>query len=454
MRTPAPLLVLFTFLPATAFPEPAPTAYRLDLSGCISLALKQSPRLKPSAHDIALAKARLKEARSGRKPRLEVTNVTGAVPEARGDVTASPDKITDTDNLGAFNRLEINLIQPLYTFGKIGSYIDAALHGLEAERARRAQSADEVIYETKLLYYSLLLNRQLVALLGETADNFQKAHDRFEKLIEDDEGDGDYSMLDFIKLKVGLSEVSYNHGKVRRAEELTKAALVEALGIGPEADIDVKDTGLLPQANELRSLDFYVAETFKNRPEWSQLEAGIRAKKSLLSAAKRNYYPNLFVAVPFRYAVAPNRDDQKNPFVSDELNELRGGPVVGLRWEFSLGGTRAKIEQAEEELKKLLAQRDQATTGFPVEIRKALLEVQELKERLDATNKTRKAARSLVASSAGIRELGVQDLKELFETYGLYTKTTSDYYLAVHGYNLALARLSKAVGFEVAKLSY
>jgi len=160
------------------------------------------------------------------------------------------------------------------------------------------------------------------------------------------------------------------------------------------------------------------------------------------------------VAVPFRYAYAPDRDDQKNPFVYDEFNSIGGGPVFGLRWQFSLGGTRAKLKQARAELRKLLAQKEQASRGFPLDVQKATLEVLEAKERLALMDQARKAARGLVASSAGIRALGVQDLKELFESYGLYAKATSDYFLAVHAYNLALGTLAKVVGVEVAALEY
>lgn len=437
-----------------AHAEEPDKSYRLDLPECITMALSQSPRLGASHYEVALAEAKLQEARSGRNPRLELLSISGAVSDARGNAVSSPDSVTDTNDLGPFTRLEIDLVQPVYTFGKIRSYIDAALHGLEAERAKRQQSLDDLVFDVKRLYYSLLLNRDLIDLLSETKDSFQKAHDRFQEIIEDDEGDEDYSMLDFVKLKVGLAQVSYNLQKLRKAERLTRAGLLQELGLKPDADFDIRDTKLFPESAEIQPLDHYVAEAFKYRPEWKQLQAGIQARESLVEAAKKRYFPECFVAVPFRYAYAPDRDDQKNPFVHDEFNSIGGGPVFGLRWQFSLGGTRAKLEQARAELRKLLAQKAQASRGFPVDVEKATLEVLEMKERLELMDQARKAARGLVASSAGIRALGVQDLKELFESYGLYAQTTSDYYLAIHAYNLALGSLTKAVGLEVSALQY
>ncbi|MBI2194941.1 MAG: TolC family protein [Planctomycetes bacterium] len=444
---------IFLGLAGPAAPEEAgKESTRLDLSQCLALALRQSPRLQAAREGVALADARLAEARSGRRPRMEVTNYSGVVPEARGDAVASQDSSTDVDHLGPFNRLEINLVQPVYTFGRIQAYIDAALQGLEVEKARRALSEAEVAFEVKRLYYSLLLNRQLSSLLANTRQNFQKARDRYQEIL--DRGEDQASLVDFVKLKLGLAEVASNLQKVDKASQLARAALQQTLGLGPAADFDISGEKLEPESARLESLDHYVSETFKNRPEWKQLVSGIQAQEALLEAAHRLYYPSFFVAVPFRYAVAPNRDDQKNPFVDDPFNFLEGGPVLGVRWEYVFGGTRAKVDQARAELRKLLAEREAASLGLPIEVRQAFLDVLEMQERHDLMEGAYKSARGLIATAAGAHELGVQDPKELFESYGLYTKATSDLHLSTYDFNLALARLSKAVGFEITGLKY
>lgn len=430
--------------------EPMPV--RFDLNECISYSLQHNPLIKAAQQDIALANAQLSEARSGRKPRLELIDVLGVVPEARGNAVFSPDSSTDTGSLGLFTRLEFNLIQPVYTFGKLKSYTKAALHGLQAKKAGRAQSEGEVIFQVKQLYYALILNRQLAGLLDDTQKNFIKAQDKYQEIIE--EGEEEVSLIDFVKLKLGLAEVVSNLKKLQLATDLTKTALRQTLGLPPKADFDITDEKLSPAGVDLKELDHYVSETFKNSPQWKQVMEGVRAKEALLKAAKRKYYPDLFIAVPFRYALAPNRDDQKNPFVNDNFNFIEGGPVFGLRWEFSFGGNKAKVEQAKAELKKLLAQRDAATLGMPVEVKRAFLEVLEMQERLDQMRKAYRSARGLVTVGAGAKGLGVQDPKELFESYGLYTKATSDYYLAIHSYNLAAAKLGKVVGAEISNLKY
>jgi hypothetical protein len=51
-------------------------------------------------------------------------------------------------------------------------------------------------------------------------------------------------------------------------------------------------------------------------------------------------------------------------------------------------------------------------------------------------------------------DLGIGDAEELFNALGAYSETSSDYFRAVHDYNLAVAALGKAVGKEITDLDY
>lgn len=109
---------------------------RLDLSECIRWALKNNPETKEAAYSVEASKGRLDEAKAGMLPRVELRNLTGVVPGARGNAFFSEDRITDTDDLGIFNKLELQIVQPIYTFGKITGFKRAAAKGFEAEVQR------------------------------------------------------------------------------------------------------------------------------------------------------------------------------------------------------------------------------------------------------------------------------------------------------------------------------
>jgi len=158
--------------------------------------------------------------------------------------------------------------------------------------------------------------------------------------------------------------------------------------------------------------------------------------------------------VPIRYGYAPGRSRQTNPFAYDNFNFGAAGPVLGLRWNFDINGTAAKVARSEAELMKLQTQKKTAENSFPVEVKEAYLNVKETQERVKITEEGRKAGRTLVALSSANFELGIGEPQDIFLGLGNYTRAANDYYEAVRDYNIALAKLSLVVGEEVSDLQY
>jgi outer membrane protein TolC len=158
--------------------------------------------------------------------------------------------------------------------------------------------------------------------------------------------------------------------------------------------------------------------------------------------------------VPIRYGYAPGRSRQTNPFAYDNFNFGAAGPVLGLRWNFDIKGTAAKVSRAEAELMKLQTQKKTAESGFPVEVKEAYLNVKEARERIKITEEGRKAGRALVALSTANFNIGIGEPQDIFLGLGNYTRAANDYYEAVRDYNIGLAKLSLVVGEEVSDLQY
>ncbi len=70
------------------------------------------------------------------------------------------------------------------------------------------------------------------------------------------------------------------------------------------------------------------------------------------------------------------------------------------------------------------------------------------------TEDGRKAGRGLLILTVSNFELGIGEAEELFKGLGSYTEASSDYWRAVHDYDVAVAGLSKAVGHELTALEY
>jgi outer membrane protein TolC len=422
---------------------------RWTLEQCLERALSHSPEVNEAVAEKRIAESLLSQAKAGRLPQVTYTSLNGIINGAEGDAVNGR---IHNDDLGPFTRGELEIIQPLYTFGRLQNEIRAATMGVETKHAATKKTRDMVVATVKELYYNLLLSRQIQALLTEVQEQFTKALETAEQRLE--AGESAITQQDILKLRIGLAGVTKETYTLERAIAVTKEALLYQLGLSLKADFDIAETGLEPVMLQLQPLDVYLEQAEKNRPELAQLEAGLMARQARLQAARSAYYPALFLAGTVRYSVAPNRDDQDNPFVRDDFNFFQAGMALGLRWKLDFWMTHAKEAERLAELVKAEVQKENATQGIELDIKRRYLEVQETQHKIEAAQTARKAARALLVTTLANFGLGVGDGKDVFDSLGLYTRMASDYYTAVRDYNIAVARLSQATGQEATTLSY
>ncbi|HUI27791.1 MAG TPA: TolC family protein [Candidatus Kryptonia bacterium] len=425
---------------------------RWTLSECIQAALTQSPDLAAAAADIAAAQARLAEADAGRYGELGYTQLFGLVNEAKGSPVSSPNSKNDFfKGLGPFTRLDLHLSIPLVTFGKLQAALEAAQRGLDSERAHAQERRAEIIATTKQLYYGVLLARQLADILSDMQDALNKAVKTTEDRLA--QKSRRVSELDLLKLKVGRARFAKGSAEVAASAQLAHSALARAVGAGGDESFEIADRKLQPVTLSLQPLEVYLNGALDRRPEWARVEAGLAAQQARVSIEEADYYPKIFFSTGVQYAAAGNHTEQDNPFAYDDFNYLRPVGVLGLNWDLNFFSTRAKVDQAKAELDRLRAQRREAETGLPLEVRKAYIEVTKARETMTAAEDGRKAGRGLLVLTVSNFDLALGSAEDLFNGLGSYTESSSDYLQSVHDYNVAVAALSRFVG-EVTDLKY
>jgi len=425
---------------------------RLGLGECIRAALANSPDLAAAAADIDAAQARLREAEAGRFGEMGYTQVLGLVNRARGNPTFSPDQNSDFfSGLGPFTRLDLHLAIPLMTFGKIKAALEAAQHGIESERAHSEERRGQLVLSTKQLYYGLLLARQLRDVLHDMQDTMDKAVATTEKRLA--QRKSGVTEIDLLKLKVGRARFAKGVAEVDASAVLARSALARAVGIADPSGFDIADRRLKPVAVSLQPLEDYLPQALDNRPEWTRLESGLAAQEAKVALEEADYYPKIFLSTGLQFARAGNRTEQSNPFAYDEFNYVRPVGVLGMDWDLNFFSTRAKVAQARAELERLRAQQREARTGLPLELRKAYVEVTRARDTMKAAEAGRKAGRGMLILTVSNYDLALGTAEDLFNGLGAYTESSSDYFQAVHDYDVAIAELSRMVG-ELTDLKY
>ena len=442
----APQAVRF-WLVAAVLASAAPVAAEgpaYSLTELVDRALRHNAEVGEERWKAAAAATDLQKANAARflrKFRLEA--YSGLVPEAKGDIFTFESDTTGLRPLGPFLRTELEFVQPLVVFGA-GELHRAAREGAAAAEAALAQKKTDVALEIAELYYG-------VQLAGEMRRLVDTLEDEIGKRLQSLEDDGvALSLGNHYKLKFAMLEIERQADEVRTQADLAHRALAWTAGIPEEEAFTLDSPDLLPAEAELPSLESLSAAAPARRADWRRLQAGLAARQGLRNAARGSFLPQLFVSGGVRYAVAPHRTDQHNPFIKDEFNLLNFGVAVGIRQSLEFGLLRADLAKREAEYRQLKATESTALQGIRLDVRRAHLEAQQAIDELERMEKSRRLARQWLREAKEAYEFDPEsEAKELIGAVEAWANTERAYFDAVYEHNMALARLEKASGSQL-----
>jgi outer membrane protein len=448
------LMILGAGAMAAEKPAEKPAVPEYTLPKLISLALKFSPQVKTSKSEVAIAEAKKAEVHGYKFPQFDATAITGPAPtvrqpEIRGNSIFYPDTKNSVNGLTIFGQLNFTLVQPLYTFGKIARREEAAAKYVKVKTAEVDSKKGEVILNVAQAYYGLILAQQGKDAVGEARSYLNDARERVTKLLALHSP----SVKDTDTYRIAVYEGSLEKFAAQ-AEEGSKVAYkaLKAL-IGYKAEQNFRVPTELPEpAEPPKELNFYIKQALDLRPEFTMLKEGRAARELLVKAAKADQYPDFFVAVIGLLAGSPGRYSSPDPLHQDLTNWFAVGPVVGARWHFDFGITKAKIKEARGELDKLEHQERTALMGIPIQVAQAYGKVKENYKAAQGMGKAYVNARRWLVAAFSNFDIGLGKMEDIFQAFERYGVARGDYLSALHDYNFAVVELEKATGsYLVAK---
>lgn len=420
------------------------SSYRFNLHQCIDMALRFSPEVSESIFEEEKYKAKMIQADSAIYPQIEVLAITSLSPEAKREDFLKTDVPVRIN--GLFGSLDLNLIQPLYTYGKISGYRKAASSGLKVATAGTTKKRLDIILRTKELYYSLVFAKELRNLILEIREQLAKSLERTEKQLEI--GSPWADEINLYKFKAFLREADRNLYEVEKNISFLKQALMTSMGLSKREDFDIVDDILAPEERVPDSVHFYLNSALQIRPEIVQLHEGLKAHQSLLEVERSNYYPHIFLGLRASLAGASNRDKIKNPYISDQFNRSYAAVFLGAKWSIDFGLTKGKVKEAESEYLKLKEKKRFAEEAIPLEVKKAYLDFEEAAKSVGALQEAFTNAKKWLVSAVANYDLGIGEAKDVADAASLYALTKTNYLKSVFNQRLAYAKLLYSAGIE------
>jgi outer membrane protein TolC len=450
---PGPVLTALLALalaPLGASAQSADTV-RVSLADAERRALEHNPLLAGAEARIQVNRAQESRAKQARwLPELNLRNAYGIIPKQRGafndyGVLVSPDTLLGVNDMSWFTQLEVRLVQPLWTFGKLGSRIEAAGHAVEAAEAGRDRTEADVLLMVRQLYWGVVLAQELEAAADDVLEKVEEADTTLDRQYEE----GTATQNDMFKFQIFQYEVNRRYREVTAGLDQARAGLRAALGLGEGVTVRVETEELDTVSFALQDLSAYLDMARANRPELQELQAGISARRALMTAEQRDAWPTLFFAGSISGNHAPDRYDPRNPFWQNQTNYFRGGGVLGFEWNFNFGQHRAEAAVQRTEMIQLESQADALTALMEQEVRQAWLKAGRAFTDVEEGRAALQASENWLRAELQTYDIGMSEIKDLIDAFRANAEMKVTQLKNIADFNVAVAELSRRVGLDL-----
>jgi len=443
--------VMFIFSIPVLLIAPMIHAAELSVDDCVRMALERSDQIKISEAELAYYRGQYHEALwNFWLPHVSATFIGGG-PVAKQDKVIT--RVTDVSNLGAMGlgpgfviQGSIDFVYPLYTFGKLGSLLDAAGSGVDAAAISIVATKNSVIMDTRKAFYGMVLAGEIISIMEDGKDRLDSARKKMQEMLDND--DPSATEKDLYRIDYYASEIISKLEEAKKGKAMAEAALRLLIGLDQNEALSIQRTNLEDNLSTIKPMDDYLRDSSASRPDLKALSHAIEARASLAKARSRAYYPDFFIGGGFRFGYTNVDYEVVSPLLRDDLNYMGGGAGLGLRLDLDIGTKYAQEEQAKAELLKIRMQSRLAEKAAQVQVKKAYLDYTQSRTTYLSYRNGEKAAKKWLVSTTMNYNVGLGDTKDLLDALIAHAQAKIQLLKSAYDARAAMAELTMATGTE------
>ncbi len=437
--------ILLLLLPVYSYAEEAKTIPEvLTLEDSINIALKNNHALGAASEKITGAKEKSWEAKTLFLPKFKVEssythlNEPPSLDLKAGVLTPQALSIeTGDDNM--YNAQAV-VQQPLFTGGKLLSLNKQARNNLEATKYNYEEAKQKLILQVKEAYFGILVAQKYREVCQEAVEQM-RAH---LKTVRGLYSAGTVSNIDLLRTEVQLANAEQVLIKAENGVELARSSFNTILARDLNSPVDVVNVFEIIEQDY--NLDQLLKKAKSNRPEVYKIKHNIEMAKAGIGIAQSNYWPQIGLFGNYKY----HKGDE--PVIEWKEDWMVGANVSVDIWNW--GETKAQVGQARAALRELEHLEAQLKDGIALEVKSALLSLEEAKKRIKVSEKAViQAQESLSSAQIGYKNGRVDNVEVLAAQLAL-TESQTNHLEAIYNCILSQAKLEKAIGLPAeAKVS-
>jgi outer membrane protein len=318
---------------------------------------------------------------------------------------------------------------PLYTSGRIARGIDAAAADASAAALEVDKSRMDLRLAVAEEYVAVLYAQRDVELAQSTVRSLE-SHARDVRQLFDHER---APKNDLLAAEVALSNARQQAIQADNHLDVCRAAYNRRLGRPLANPVSIAE---LPPSDADMDLERLMARAAERRPESAILSARARAVESQADGALASRLPQ--VNLQGEYAFEENRY---------QATEGIAAVGVGVGWNVFDSGRRShQATELRQRAESLRRDRADVESTIQLDVRRAWLDVQETKRRVEVARQSLEQAEENLRVARNRYMAGLSISTEVLDAETLRTQAHANHFSAIYGAALASLRLRHATG--------
>ena len=413
--------------------EAAPSL--LTLKQSIEMALERNIDIQVAREEIEAARERRKEARTGFLPSLSGKygyRRLGEVPYVV--IEGREIDVNDQDQYRFTGTIE----QPLFTgFATLSNYQLAKL-GMDVAKLQLARARFDLVLQVKEAYFGILSAEKIHEVAKQAVQQLQAQLDVAENFYRV----GMSPKVEVLEAEVRLAEAKQQLIRATNDLALAKARFNTILRRPIDQEVAVAD--ILSDQPYEKPYEFCLEISLQKRPELMEAEKNVARAEKEITLAKSAYYPRVSISGNYYRAgddLAVNGSDFVDRENWDVMAEVT---ITFFEWgktRYAVNRKRTRLSQAKETLERM-------KDAVRLEVKTSYLNLQAAQKNIGVAKKSVESAEENFRISKERYREQVATATEVLDAQTRLTEAKTNYTRALAEFNVAQARLIRAMGLE------
>ncbi|MDP3479063.1 MAG: TolC family protein [Desulfoprunum sp.] len=425
-------LLLITSLAGPAAAQDSPEKI-LTLAEAVKIALQNNPSIREAEAGKEGARADVQGATADFLPKASAQYSYARLADQPFQRVSGVERFSGDENA---HHWDITLTQPLFSGFALTSKKQMAEIAVDIQNLERERTTINVSQDLRIAWFETLFAKRLGRVTEENVAALSAHQQNAQGFFRQ----GLISRNDLLKAEAALAQALQERERATADSEIARSRLVTILGTDLPSGSRLEDISAIdPRPYELDDL---VSEAMHNSPILKSYRLGLAQFDSSITLARSTAYPT--VALVGKYE--QNGNDlaaETNAYTNDHNASI----ALTAKWDFyDWGKTRANVMK-QKSAQKMLAEKMRAMedqTGL--EVKRAYLDLHVAEKNIGTARQGLEQA----GENWRITELQYQNQvatsTDVLDSRSLLSQSEGNYFRALYGYRIALARLERTVG--------